>query len=784
MAAPCDKLPAMERVLFLFDGITEGELSQGKINPNARTVRLFQYLTRVVKGMNSDAQTTLLVASPKPGKTTAKEYREHAPNVQKAMAEFDPTLVVVLGKSALYPISPYLPSNFPRTLKYQKLWGRYFPLHLGGTVNGRRAVFAPSISMVFAGKEQEGGYLYLRTIQECVTDALLRRTDSIKTVSHYISDRESLASLERQWTDPKQQLNRIVSGAVVGFDTETTGLNVISDKVRTVQFSFKDGEAYVIPFNLLPADDWTQLLHRIGAAGYSYVLQNGKYDSKILRSNGVILPDFQELSIAHALVDEREGTHNLDFIGSQILGSGKDEIGKDKLVGGPIDRQFIEYAGRDTDITRRAFNVILPAVRERRIYDTLTRTQNILAYGEHRGIRLDVERLEDLSRQADVKIREYKQMFAQLELNPRSSQQAAKALGLTGSADKKALEDVDSDLARAIIDYRGLQKVKRTYLDRLMASAEIDGRFHPDIRLAGPVTGRTSSGSGSAPKDMLWLPINSQNIPRPAQGQAFKYLSEELRSQLRHLFVADEGYVMAGLDLAAAEMRMAANACLDPVMIDDLNRKVDTHSLLTIMAYNLPYEIDLENPTEWVTAVKKNHEYQRQSTKNATFAVLYGGGLSAIAAQAKCDMDTAALLRRTIYERYAGLEKWIEDIHNQVRTAGTVSTRYGRSRIFPYSTGVFDNQQLQSMLREAQNYVIQSEASDYCLMGTVKFADAAPKHWDMWVQNLVHDALYVAVKEDYADEAVKLMVETMETADDLPARLYADGKYGMNWGSL
>lgn len=777
----------MDKVLFLFDAITEGDLSGGRISPSSRIVKMYDYLTRVVKGLDGSNVTTLLVASPKPGKTTAKEYREHAPNIQKAIMEFAPTLVVVLGKSAIYPISDWLPSNFPRTLKFQRLWGRHFPLHSGRTGSGR-VVFAPSISMVFAGKTQEGGYLYLRTVQECLTDALVRRSDPIKTVSHYISDRQSLASLVGRWTDPGGKLLRLINNPVIAVDTETTGLNVLADRIRTVQFSEKDGEAYVIPFDLLQPDSWNQLLCELKSAGYDFVLQNGKYDSKILRSNGVALPEFAELSIAHVLVDEREGTHNLDFIGSQILGAGKDEISKEKLVNGPIDEQFISYAGRDTDITRRAFNTLLPLVKNIPVYHTLTRAQNILSYGEHRGIKLDVDKLQDLTAQAELRMRDYKQMFADLGLNPRSSQQVAAALGLKGSSNKVALEDVDSDLARAIIDYRGLAKVKTTYLDRLMASAMVDGRFHPDIRLAGPVTGRTSSGSGSAPADMKWLPINSQNIPRPAKGQTFKYFSEELRSQLRNVFIADDGYVMVGLDLAAAEMRMAANACMDQTMIDDLNRKVDTHSLLTAMAYGLDkkhnFVIDYENPEAWIKYVRPQYEFERDGTKAATFAVLYGGGLGAIASQAKCDMETAKLLRSTIYGRYSGLEEWINRIHAEVRNTGTVSTRYGRKRIFPYSTGVFDNMQQQGMLREAQNYVIQSEASDYCLMGMVKFADAADSKWDAWIQNFVHDAEYVAVKEEYADEAKALMVETMETADNLPARLYADAKYGKIWGEL
>ncbi len=779
----------MDRVILLVDSILESELKGGRIDVNSRTARLFKYMTAVLQKIKPGTVTTLLVASPKPGKCKAKEMREHSEKIQNAIAEFNPTLVAVLGKAALYPIEPYLPTAFPRNKQYQRLWGRYFPFNSESWAGQQqpRFVLCPSLSMVFANKDQEGGYLHLRTVQECITDALLQRTDRIKTVSHFVSDRRRLDELKGLWTGGSG-ISRKLRHSTIGFDTETTGLNIVTDRVRTVQISVADGESYVFPFELLQPSEWTQLISDLRTAGYTFVLQNGKYDSKILRSNGVELGDFEELSIAHVLVDEREGTHNLQFIGQQVLGAGKDEIATEQLINGPIDQAFISYAGRDTDVTRRAFNYLYPAVKEKSAFQTLKKAQTILSYGEHRGIRLDGERLQDLNERTKRKLSEYKGLFSDIGLNPKSVPQVRAALGLDKS-DKKALEEVDSDLARAIIDYRGLIKVKSSYLDRLMASYSVDGRFHPDTRLAGPVTGRTSSGSGKVEDDQKWLPINAQNIPRPPQGQEYKYFSEELRAQLRYLFIADPGYVIVGADLAAAEMRMAANACMDPVMISDLNRKLDTHSLLTVTAFALEkkygFTLDIEgDPKEWIKYVRPNHEHNRQSTKNATFAVLYGASDPTIASQAQCDVETAKLLRRTIYGRYTGLEPWIEGIHSKVRSTGSVSTRYGRKRIFPYSVGVFDRQQQQSMLREAQNYVIQSEASDYCLMGMIKYAENCPAKWDNWMWNFVHDAAYACVKEDYAEEATKLMVESMETADKLPAVLYAEAKYAQSWGKL
>lgn len=780
----------MDRIIFLLDTVSESELSATGLKADARSVRLYRYLDKTVKDARPDAVTKMVFAAPGPGKHNAKEYREHAKEVIGTIAGFNPTLIVCMGKSAMYPIESFLPSGFPRTKSFQKLWGKYFTLDPLSKLQGSRGpdcVFTPSPTMLWAGKNQEGGYLYLRTIHENVMGAILQFTDGVDTVSELVSDKQRLLALTGPWFAPGGRLKRLAEQATVAVDTETTGLNIITDKVRTVQFSVTDGESLVVLYEVLKPSEWTDFFNNLRAAGWTVVLQNGKYDSKILRSNGTALGPYQELSIAHVLLDEREGTHNLDFIGQQVLGSGKTTITAEQLVNGPIDEAYVRYAGRDTDITRRAFISLRPGVQDRAAYGILTQSAQFLAEGEHYGIRLDTQRLAELDAQATSKLAEYRRIFKSEGINPNSPQQVARRFGLSATG-KMILEELDDELATAIVDYRGLTKVRNTYLRRLLASAAVDGRFHPDIRLAGPVTGRTSSGSAKVDKGNEFLPINSQNIPRPGKGQKYKYYSEELRAQLRSLFIADEGRVMLAFDLAAAEMRFAANHCMDPVMIADLNRKVDTHSLLTVMAYGLDkkhgFEIDFDHPENWIKFVRPQYEFERDGTKAATFTTLYGGGISRIAAQAKCDRDTAQLLSDTIYGRYKGLERWINDIHNQIKTKGTVSTRYGRQRIFPYNTGVFDNQMLQSMLREGQNYVIQADASDYCLMAINNFMLNATPTKPIYLQNAVHDAGYFSVAEEDADMLKRQLVELVQSADDLPAIMYADSKYGQHWGEL
>lgn len=748
------------RTVFVLDKAeAEWNPKTSSLKPG-RLQRLLDYTAKFLKIESWEA----VVAGPSGKPATAKQYREEADRVWTELVFAAPDRVVLCGRGSLYAFEQYA----PKVKSFERLWGEVFQ------AEEFEVVVAPSPALLFVTKVQKGGYTYLRSFIESA--------GARPTLEPALTGYEFMP--DAFWIEQRLEYSLMnEKPGIVGLDTETTGLNPRTNAIRTVQMSFADGRGYTFVWDALQPERWQHWIDLIAARGHVFALQNGKFDYKFLAANGVFLPDWLELSTMHVILDEREGTHNLDFIAKQTLNERKLEIPLEELLTADLER-IAPYAARDTDLTRRAALVLEPTVRERSAHSILARASATLAHAEHIGLRVDAERLHGLSSRVEDALAARAASFEALGFNPQAPKEVAAHFGLIGTTNKTALEELDDPVARAVIEYRGLNKIKSTYLDRIAAAARFDGRFHPDFRLAGPITGRTSSGSGSSKPGFEWLPINIQNIPRTAQeGQELTTEAERLRASLRSLFVADPGHVLVGMDLAAAEMRMAANLCLDPQMVLDMNNRVDTHSLLAIQAFGLPVEIDLNNPKAFSNEVKAKYAFQRQSAKALTFGTIYKGGPAKLAQVAGITEEEGRALQDTIFKRYPGLRSYMNRIDREVETKGRIVTPWGRQRIFPYSTGIFDNRQKAEMKREAFNYLVQSMASDYALLAMGLFdLEYRARGWQTLL--FVHDAIYVQCPEEDGEACERALVEITETAARMPATMYAEAHHGRDWGSL
>lgn len=700
-----------------------------------------------------------------PGKApTIKNLRENKPFIKSLIDKYQPEVVVALGKSALLSLEDYV--KMPSQFKWDKVVNKVIKL------DTLPFVVVPSAGLGTFVKD----YLNLYTLVENVSAALKPAVPPVESEYFLVDDVDTLTRLIREF--PRGE-------TYVGLDTETTGLNFLTEKLLTVQFSWKEHWGFTVRFDLIPVADWNRIFKTLRKRGARFVLQNGKFDYKFLRRNGVRLPDWDELSVAHAILDERPGTHNLEFISQLLLGEGKYSYSVEDFVSGNVSA-FSEYAARDADLTRRAFLKLQEAgATSTRSYRIMSRAARTLADAEYRGWAIDALLLDELIGRAEAGLAHLDTFFAALELNPLSTPQV-KAYLDTDDAKKETLKGLDSEVANQIIEYKGLRKVLRGYLLRIKANSAVDGRFHADYRLTGTVTGRLSAGSGS-PKteEDRWLPINIQNIPRPEEdGVEYVGLADELRNQLRNVFVASEGYELVGTDLAAAEMRMAGSLSKDPVLIDDMNNKVDIHAINTVTAFRLPIEASVvENPEQLAEAIKP-YKGLRTATKRGTFASLYGGSAGKISASLGIDILEGESILRALYTRYPGLKKWFNNVHGQVKKDGQVTSVWGRVRHFPYSTGVFSNKTKSAMLREAQNWLIQLTASEYLLDRMGQF-DAQHQDKGWFTLANVHDAAYIEVPVGQGEQALAELVSTLQRPDEqLQAVMWADGHKGQRWGEL
>lgn len=756
------------RILAVVDTAYEEDF-RGPFPQSSRLKSLINYTSKFLK-----VKIAATPAAPVPGSLTAREYREHADWLHGVVEQHSPTHLLMLGKGATYSLGAGFPTRIAKRRKWERVIGRRFLWN-----DTTPALVTISPSMLFTAKNDDNaGYMQLRTVIEHTASLLREPDEAITKTYHLISDQNEL----------RRYFQGLKSGDLLGVDIETTGLNFLRDTIFSIQFSHADHAAIVVPWNLLTDVQWKSVFEFLTKRGVRLVGQNFKFDAKFLMRRGVVLPDWLELSVLHVIEDERPGTHNLDSMAIQVLGEEKLDVDVESFQNADL-AAVKDYAAADADLTRRIGQALHP-VTARPIAGIMERAAHTLAKAEHFGIRVDQRALASLVERAESGLRAYDALFESYGVrNANDRVGIGRVLGLGGTTSKDVLVPLAADgneFARAVVDARGLGKVLSTYLRRIEAGIQFDGRYHADFRLAGPSTGRTSCGSGKPPIGHEYLSINLQNIPRPAEtGHEFTLLSEELRSQLRHLFIADEGHVLVGADFSAAEFRVAAALSGDQQMIADCNNKLDTHSVIAINAFSLPFELNLEDPSTFKPMkkwVEENYGHQRTIAKRGTFAALYGGGAGTIAANTGCTTGQANSILAALYGRYPDLRRYFEECHADVKR-GRVESYYGRVRRFPYSTGVFGREAKEAMLREGQNFTIQSTASDYGLKALGKFDDVCGGFYQPLL--FIHDAIYVQCPEDKVDDCKFQLTQYMEQADDLNGViLYADAKAAKSWGAL
>ena len=109
------------------------------------------------------------------------------------------------------------------------------------------------------------------------------------------------------------------------------------------------------------------------------------------------------------------------------------------------------------------------------------------------------------------------------------------------------------ELPRLILEWRGLQKLKGTYIDALPTLVNPEtGRVHTCFNQAVAATGRLSSSDP-----------NLQNIP----------IRTEIGREIRRAFVAEPGHVLISADYSQIELRVLAHLAGEQTLIDAFSKR-------------------------------------------------------------------------------------------------------------------------------------------------------------------------------------------------------------------
>jgi DNA polymerase I len=300
-----------------------------------------------------------------------------------------------------------------------------------------------------------------------------------------------------------------------------------------------------------------------------------------------------------------------------------------------------------------------------------------------------------------------------------------------------------------VLEYRQLAKLKSTYLDSLPQLTDAQGRVHTTFNQVGTATGRLSSTNP-----------NLQNIPvRTAIGR-----------EIRAAFIPAAGNVLMSADYSQIELRLMAHFSQDPLLLDAYRTGKDIHTLTASEVFG-------------VDAATMDKE-TRARAKAVNFGIVYGISPFGLAAQLNIDQKTAKQYIETYFDRYKGVQRFIEETLETVRRDQAVRTYFGRIRPIPDIQSRNPNMRGFAE-RTAVNTPLQGTAADLIKLAMLKIdqiiRDRKLKS-QMTLQ--VHDELLFDVVPEEAEELQGLVKQEMEHVAEFSVPIVAEVGVGKNWRDI
>ena len=390
----------------------------------------------------------------------------------------------------------------------------------------------------------------------------------------------------------------------------------------------------------------------------------------------------------------------------------------------------------------------------------------VLSRIEAHGIRLDREhlgRLGDELGQAIVALEKEIHLLAGTTFNIGSPKQLGEVLfgklGLpvvrrtkTGpSTDADVLEELAAlhDVPAKIVEYRGLTKLKSTYVDALPALVVPEtGRLHTSFNQAVAATGRLSSSDP-----------NLQNIP----------IRTEIGRRIRQAFVADPGYLLVSADYSQIELRILAHFSEDPAFLDAFRSGADIHQRTASEVFGVPPE-----------AVSGE---QRRIAKAINFGLVFGQSDFGLAQAVRIPRATAKAYIQSYFARYAGVRAYMERTIADARATGVVTTLLGRRRPIPDINAKRPPLRAHAE-RVARNTPIQGSAADILKLAMIRIDRDLPRRFpDARLLLTVHDELVFEIPEGQVQPFQIWVKAEMEGAFSLRVPLLVEVGAGSNWGA-
>jgi DNA polymerase-1 len=386
---------------------------------------------------------------------------------------------------------------------------------------------------------------------------------------------------------------------------------------------------------------------------------------------------------------------------------------------------------------------------------------------EQAGVQLDSRVLEEMSGKLAGEIRRLERTIHELagvEFNVNSPKQLGDVLfnrlglprpfksgkGKTISTAQDVLEGLagEHEIARLVLEFRQLTKLKSTYIDALPLLCR-NGRLHTSFNQTVAATGRLSSTNP-----------NLQNIP----------IRTELGREIRAAFVAAEGNRLVAADYSQIELRLLAHYSQDPLLLEAYRTGKDIHTLTAAEVFGVPpMLIDAEH---------------RRRAKAVNFGIVYGLSPFGLAQQLGIEQKEAKRFIDSYFARYVGVRGFIERTLEQARRDGFVRNLFGRKR--PIPDLMSKNPNLRGFAeRTAVNTPLQGTAADLIKIAMLRLdAELRGRGLETKMLLQVHDELVLEAPMAEVESVKALVKECMEGAYALSVPLEVEVSVGGNWRDM
>jgi len=596
---------------------------------------------------------------------------------------------------------------------------------------------------------------------------------------------------------------RARAAGAVCVDTETTSLDPMRASLCGVALAVQPGEACYIPcghrrgdgltLDLSPdqdgggivqmteADVLARLKPLLEDDSILKIGQNLKYDALIFLQRGIRLNPIDDTMLLSYVLEGGLHGHGMDELSelhlshtpiafTEVTGKGKDKIGFDCV---PV-AEATKYSAEDADVTLRLHRLLRPKLRQAQktaVYETLERPLvMVLADMEQAGIAIDPDLLRKLSNdfaKSQAALETEIHALAGQPFNIGSPKQLGEILfdkmkmeggrrTKTGawSTDSDVLEDVAAQgapIARKVLEWRGLAKLRGTYTDALPGHVNAQtGRVHTSYAMASTTTGRLASTDP-----------NLQNIPiRTEEGR-----------RIRQAFIAPKGKKLISADYSQIELRLLAHIADIPQLKKAFADGLDIHAMTASEIFGVP--------------VKGMPAEVRRRAKAINFGIIYGISAFGLAGQLGIPQSEASDYIKTYFARFPGIRDYMESTKQFARTHGFVETLFGR-RIHIREINAKVPGFRAGAERAAINAPIQGAAADIIRRAMIRLPGAlAEAKIDAVMLLQVHDELIFEAPDNQTDKACALIAGVMAKAPlpavEISVPLVVEARAADNW---